>query len=147
MQVFLFTKANNIFIKNPLIFFKMANSKGNQYPNWTISNQGEVFAIDTTNTATSKSKKDFAASIGVSEDGTIWAISYEPDPDGGGSKLYWSNGDGNWTEIDTPDPGGIYQSTGADNEGCIYKTFDGLLIRMTTQCQSKIPISLFEKSE
>ncbi len=109
----------------------MSNSKGNQYPLWYISNEFGVYAVDKSGSAHSKSKTNFAMDIGVSEDGTVWVLSNEPDPDGGGAKIYWSNGDGSWNEINTSDPGGI-KISGAANSRCIYLTSEGDIYTLNT---------------
>ena len=62
----------------------MANSNGNTYPFIIISGEGQVFGVDSSQTTHSLSNSNFAMDIGISEDGTIWAISNVPDPDGGG---------------------------------------------------------------
>jgi hypothetical protein len=85
----------------------------------------------------SKSKSDFASKVAISEDGTVWALSLTPDPDGGGAKLFWSDGDGNWTEINTPDPGGVGIS-GYTGSSCIYTDWDGNLRSMDTNGTSSI---------
>ena len=77
----------------------MSNQKGNQYPLWGINNNYEVFVLKTDGSTETMSKNDFAMDIAVSEDGTVWVLSTEPDPDGGGAKIYWSNGDNTWNEI------------------------------------------------
>lgn len=115
----------------------MSNTKGNQYPLWGINNNFQVFAIDTTGKTHAMSNENFAMNISVSEDGTVWISSTTPDPDGGGSKLFWSNGDSNWNEINTPDPGGISVSGGqADN--CFYLTFGGEIRIVDTNSNNKL---------
>ena len=114
----------------------MSNSKGNTYPVWGVNPDFQVFAVDKSGTVHSKSKVDFAYSVAVSEDGTVWALSSTPDPDGGGSKIFWSNGDGNWTEINTSDPGGV-RIAGGQNDTCIYLTWDGDLRLLDTNTNNK----------
>ena len=97
----------------------MSNQKGNQYPLWLITNQYQVFACKSDGTTQSMSNTDFAMEIAVSEDGTVWVLSTEPDPDGGGAKIYWSNGDNNWNEINTPEEGGV-QIAGGTGSNCYY---------------------------
>jgi len=109
----------------------MSNSKGNQYPVWGINNNYQVFAVATDGTTHNMSDENFAMNIGVSEDGTVWVLSVTPDPDGGGSKLYWSNGDNNWTELNTADPGGVGIS-GGTGDSCYFLTYDGEIRSMDT---------------
>ncbi len=113
----------------------MSNSKGNQYPLWGINISYQVFAVDTNGHATTKSNVNFAMKMAISEDGTVWALSTTPDPDGGGSKLFWSNGDGHWTEINTPDPGGI-GIAGGEGDKCYYLTYDNEIRSMDTSGNS-----------
>lgn len=115
----------------------MSNSKGNAFPLWGINIDYQVFAVDTSGNVHSKSKRDFAYSVAVSEDGTVWALSIAPDPDGGGSKLFWSDGDGNWTEINTSDPGGV-RVCGGQNDTCIYSTGNGDLRLLDTNTNNKL---------
>ena len=114
----------------------MSNSKGNVYPVWGVNPDFEVFAIDSNGQVHSKSAQNFAFSVCVSEDGTVWVLSTQADPDGGGAKLYWSNGDGNWTEITTDDPGGISISGGQDDT-CIYLSTGGDLRLVDTNSNNK----------
>lgn len=109
----------------------MSQTKGNVYPFWYISNDNEVFAVDNKGTAHSKSKAGFAREIGISIDGTVWVLSNIPDPDGGGAKIFWSNGDNNWNEIATSDPGGM-RLTGAGVERCLYMTSSGEIYTLKT---------------
>ncbi len=109
----------------------MSNSKGNQYPLWYININFQVMALDHSGKAYEKSNPGFATDIGVSEDGTVWVISTVPDPDGGGARIFWSNGDGNWNEISTADPGGI-QITGASGSNCMFITSDDKVYTLTT---------------
>lgn len=99
----------------------MSNTKGNQYPMWYIDNNYEVFALDHGGKSHSMSSNSFAYDIGVSEDGTVWVVSSLPDSDGGGARIFWSNGDGNWNEIATSDPGGI-RITGYTGSSCLFLT-------------------------
>lgn len=109
----------------------MSNSKGNQYPVWGINDKDQVFAVDTNGTTHNMSNENFASSIGIAEDGTVWVLSMIPDPDGGGARLFWSNGDSIWNEINTPDPGGVDISGGLGSN-CFYRTFDGEIRTMST---------------
>lgn len=106
----------------------MSQAIGNTYPTWGINVQGLVFAVDTNNGIHSKSTSanPFFYDLGISEDGHIWALSTIPDPDGGGSKIYWSPGDGSWNEINTPDPGAV-RISGFTGNSCIYLTTDQIL--------------------
>lgn len=115
----------------------MSNSKGNAYPVWGVNINFQVFAVDASGKVHAKSNENFATSVAISEDGTVWALSITPDPDGGGAKLFWSNGDGQWTEIDTPDPGGI-QVSGAKDDTCLYLTYDGELRLLDTNANNKV---------
>ncbi len=115
----------------------MSNQKGNQFPAWGINTENQVFAVDPENNIITKSDTGFAIDLGISEDGTLWALSQIPDPDGGGARIFWSNGDGNWTEINTSDPGGV-QITGTTAGNCIYRTFDGVLRTMDTAGNSSV---------
>jgi hypothetical protein len=123
----------NLLNQNPA----MSNSKGNAFPLWYVDNNFEIFAVANDGSSQSKSKSSFASKVAVSEDGTVWALSVTPDPDGGGAKLFWSNGDGNWTEINTPDPGGVGIS-GYTGSSCIYNDWDGNLRSMNTDGTSSV---------
>jgi hypothetical protein len=90
-------------------------SKGNAYPLWYISAQGQVMARDTAGKSHPKSDPDFAREVAVSFDGTVWVIANQPDPDGGGGKIYWSNADSVWHEIQTSAPGGHTIRGGGDS--------------------------------
>ena len=110
----------------------MSNTKGNQYPTWGIDINGQIFAVDSNNQTHSKSNESFSFfDIGIAEDGTVWALSSQPDPDGGGSRIYWSNGDGTWNEINTPDPGGV-DISGGPGSSCIYISGDSVLRQLQT---------------
>ena len=113
----------------------MSNSKGNQYPVWGINTNYQVFAINTDGHANTMSDINFAMRVVISEDGIVWALSYTPDPDGGGAKLFWSNGDANWTEINTADPGGV-RISGGEGDKCYYLTYDGEIRSMDTSGNS-----------
>lgn len=115
----------------------MSNTKGNQYPLWGINNSFQVFAVDHGGQVHTMSKENFAMRISVSEDGTVWVLSITPDPNGGGAKLYWSNGDSSWNEIDTPDPGGIAVA-GGQNDNCFYQTFGGEIRIVDTNANNKV---------
>ena len=97
----------------------MANTKGNAYPLWIIKPNYEVFAVNTDQSTVSKSNDNFALSIAIAEDGTVWVLSLTPDPDGGGSKLFWSDGDGNWNEINTSQIQVVLVSAGYTGSSCI----------------------------
>ena len=109
----------------------MANQKGNQYPNWLITNAFQVFAYDSQSKSHQMSKEGFALDIGISEDGTVWVLSTEPDPDGGGSKIYWSNGDNSWNEITTSNEGG-YAIAGGTGSTCYYLDADNAIYQLDT---------------
>jgi len=119
----------------------MAN--GNNYPAWLISNENELFTLNPDGSTTSRSEKGFAKDVGIAEDGTVWVLANEPDPDGGGGKIFWGSGDGNWTEVQTKDPGGA-KISGYTGSKCIYLTNDGFVISMDTNNQSAV---VFELSE
>lgn len=88
----------------------MANSKGNNFPVWFIAGDQTVYARDAQGVNHPMSPAGFAKDLGISTDGTIWAVSNKPDPDGGGGALFWCNGDGNWNPIESSAPGGIHIS-------------------------------------
>ncbi len=116
----------------------MSNAKGNAYPLLLVSNNYQVQAVDKSQKITNLSNEMFAMEVCISEDGTIWALSVNPDPDGGGAKLFWSDGDQNWNEINTPDPGGI-QIAGYTGSSCIYLSgSDGALRSMDTNGTSTV---------
>lgn len=115
----------------------MANSKGNAYPIWIISNNYQVQSVDTQQQVSNQSKENFAMEIAISEDGTVWVLSTEPDPDGGGAKVYWSNGDNQWNEINTSDPGG-FQISGYTGSSCIILTGYGKLMSIDTDGSSSV---------
>ena len=114
----------------------MSNTKGNAYPLWMISNSFQVQSVDSSQHITNQSDEGFAMDFGISEDGTIWVLSTQPDPDGGGSKIYWGNGDSNWNEIATSDPGGI-RICGFTGSSCLFLTGDYQLMSMDTDGTSK----------
>ena len=118
----------------------MSNTKGNAYPLWGINNKFQVFAMDSSQQVHAMSKENFAMDISISEDGTVWILTTEPDPDGGGAKLFWSNGDKNWHEIDTPEEGGV-AIAGASGDNCFYLSTGGMLRRVNTTGQS---INIYE---
>lgn len=113
----------------------MSNSKGNAYPLWLISNNAQIQSVDTSQKISNQSKENFAMGLGISEDGTVWALSTEPDPDGGGAKIYWSNGDENWNEIASSDPGGV-KICGYTGSSCLFLTGSGDLLSMDTNGSS-----------
>lgn len=99
----------------------MANNKANRYPIVTVAMDGTVIGYDAMAKPHSLSKPGMASDISVGPDGTLWMISTETDPEAGGKKIYWSNADGNWTEIDEKAPGG-FQVSGCENASCVYIT-------------------------
>ena len=114
----------------------MANQKGNRFPLWTITPDGMVHAIDAMGKATPMSAANFASDIGISDDGTVWITSTQPDADGGGQKIYYSDGDSNWNEINTAAPGG-FVIAGAGKDGCVYLTNEYDLYAIDTKAKSK----------
>lgn len=114
----------------------MASSKGNRYPVWGISSSFQVFAVDPKGKVHMMSDPHFAMSVTISEDGTVWVLATTPDPDGGGAKLYWSNGDHHWGEISTPDEGGVRVAGGKGSQ-CFYLTFTGDIKIMDTDGHSQ----------
>ena len=117
----------------------MANTKGNAYPLWGINTKFQVFASGSDHQENPMSNENFAMDIAVAEDGTIWVLSTKPDPDGGGSKIYWGNGDNQWNEINTPDPGGV-AIAGYAGSSCLYKDWEGNLRSMDTAGKSQVLI-------
>ena len=116
----------------------MSNTKGNVFRFIIISMDYQVFGVHNDGTQTSLSDQNFTGSIGIAEDGTLWALSLlDPDPDGGGAKLYWSNADGHWNEINTSDPGGVMISGGAGSS-CYYISGSDGLRSMDTNGQGKL---------
>ena len=110
----------------------MANNNANQYPAWLIDVNGTVVAVPHDGGAVvKKSNENFAYKLGISTNGILWAISTTPDPDGGGAKIFWSTGDGNWTEINTSDPGAI-SITGYTDNACLYMDWDGNVRQLDT---------------
>ncbi|MEM7574609.1 MAG: hypothetical protein AAF433_17015 [Bacteroidota bacterium] len=115
----------------------MANTKGNAYPLWGVNSNYQIFAADTNHQEIAMSNEDFAMDVAVSEDGTVWALSTVPDPDGGGAKLFWGNGTNQWKEINTSDPGGV-SIAGYLGDSCLYKDTAGNLRSMNTAGESKL---------
>jgi predicted heme/steroid binding protein len=115
----------------------MSNSKGNNFPLWGVNNAYQVFAVDNSGAVKTMSKENFAFSVSVSADGTVWALSTTPDPDGGGAKIFWSNGDDQWNEINTPDPGAL-RIAGAEGDTCLYLTYDGEVRLLDTNSNNKV---------
>lgn len=101
----------------------MANQKGNRYPIWTIEVDGTLVAYDAYAKKIVMSEAGFATDIGISVDGTVWVVSSETDPDGGGLKIYFSDGTKNWTEADGKGPGAI-KVAGTINSDCVIITAD-----------------------
>ncbi|MDC7996979.1 hypothetical protein [Gilvibacter sediminis] len=99
----------------------MANYKANHYPIITVAMDGTVLGYDAMAKAHPLSKPGMASDISVGPDGTLWMVSTETDPDAGGKKIYWSNADGKWTEIDGKAPGG-FRVSGCENASCVYIT-------------------------
>jgi len=114
----------------------MSNAKGNVYPFLIISQDYQVIGVQSDGKQTPLSEKNFAGNFGISEDGTIWVLSLTADPDGGGAKLFWSNGDSKWNEINTSDPGGIIISGGA-GDSCYFITAMDELWSMNPQGQGQ----------
>ena len=102
----------------------MSNTYGNAYPALGINSDNQVFGVDTNNQIHPLSKAGFAETIGISQDGIIWAISTTPDP-GTGSYLYWSKADGNWNPTGNVDGDAFLTGTGAGM--CLVYTLDGTL--------------------
>lgn len=115
----------------------MSNSKGNAYPLWIISNNYQIQSVGSDQTVTNQSNENFASEIGISEDGTVWVLSLEPDPDGGGAKVFWSNGDNNWNEIATSDPGGV-RICGYTGSSCLIITGQGQVLNIDTDGSSTV---------
>lgn len=109
----------------------MSNTNGNVYKWLYISTDGVINGVDTSNKVTALGNSFSARDISVSEDGTIWALSNDADPDGGGAKIYWSSGNGSWTEIADKDPGGIDVS-GGPGSSCIYLDSNSTLRSLQT---------------
>ena len=99
----------------------MANYKANKFPLLTIAMDGSVVGYDAMAKAHILSEKDFASDISVGPDGTLWVVSTTPDPDEGGNKIYWSDGDSKWNEISDTAPGG-FRISGCENGSCVYIT-------------------------
>ena len=99
----------------------MANYKANKFPIITISVDGAVVGYDAMAKAHNLSESNFATEISVGPDGTLWAVSTQPDEQEGGNKIYYSDGDGKWTEISESAPGG-YKISGCENGSCVYIT-------------------------
>jgi len=115
----------------------MANKNGNQFPAWIIDAQQRVCSVTSTGQVTPRSDPGFAGDIGISEDGILWVVSRKADPDGGGAEIYWGTGDGQWNEINTPDPGGV-KITGAGGRGCLYLTLGGDIWSMNTESKGHL---------
>lgn len=113
----------------------MANYKANKFPIITISVDGMVVGYDAMAKAHNLSESNFATEIAVGPDGTLWAVSTQPDEQEGGSKIYWSDGNGKWTEIAEDAPGG-YKITGCENGSCVYITNEFELYAIDEQKQS-----------
>lgn len=115
----------------------MNNQNGNRFPAWIIDAQSRVCSVTSSGQVTPRSDSNFAVDIGISEDGILWAVSNVPDPDGGGAKIYWGTGDGDWNEINTPEPGAV-KITGAGGRGCLYLTQGGAIWSMNTESQGRL---------
>jgi hypothetical protein len=107
----------------------MANTKGNQYKAWIIDKEFQVCAVDSNQSRIPKSEPGFAADIGISEDGTLWVVSRKPDEPQGGSVIFWSDGDGNWTPITGH---GAMQISGGAAEACYFINAEGVLNSLNT---------------
>ncbi|MBX2826749.1 MAG: hypothetical protein KTR22_01215 [Flavobacteriaceae bacterium] len=101
----------------------MANYKGNRYPVWAIEVDGTVVAYDAMATRHVKSKATFARQIAISDDGTVWIVSYETDASGGGLKIYFSDGNSDWQEADGKGPG-AFKIAGTSDGNCVIITND-----------------------
>ena len=112
-------------------------TKGNTFSFLIIDSNFQIKGIDAQQNATTLSEEGFAMDIGISEDGTIWAISTSPDPDGGGARIYWGIGDKNWNEIATSDPGGV-RISGGTGSSCFYLTSDGVIRTLDTNGSSSV---------
>ncbi|MEL6391279.1 MAG: hypothetical protein AAFR97_00915 [Bacteroidota bacterium] len=115
----------------------MPNTKGNAVPLWGITSDFTVVAFDLDHKPKPMSDSNFALKIAIAEDGTVWAVTTTPDPDGGGAKIFWSDGNGNWTEINTPDPGGV-AIAGYSGSSCIYLDDKGILRTLTTDGETEV---------
>ena len=114
----------------------MSNSKYNCYPAILISNTYQVHGWNPDQSTNDLSDPGFASAVAISDDGTLWAISTTPDPDGGGGKLYWSDVGAEWNEISTNDPGGI-AITGGSGSSCYFLTTSGAIWTMDTNGTGK----------
>ncbi len=99
----------------------MANYKGNRFPLWAIEPDGTVVAYDAMATRNQMSEAGFASKLGISDDGTVWAVSREADPSGGGLKIFFSDGSKDWQEIDGDGPGAM-QIAGISGGDCVIIT-------------------------
>jgi hypothetical protein len=113
----------------------VSRTNANQYPAWIINPNQQVLSVAADGTITAQSPPDFANDLGISEDGILWALSTASDPQGG-LKILWSKGDGHWTEINTPAPGGV-SITGAGPGTCFFLANDGIIWSMNIQGQGK----------
>ena len=96
---------------------------GNNYRLWIIASDGSVCAVVNTSQLSPISDPDFAVGLAISPNGTIWALSTQPDPQGG-SGLLWTQDGTTWSAINNSAPGGI-QIAGYVNDSCVYLTEDG----------------------
>ncbi|GAB5398798.1 MAG: hypothetical protein Aureis2KO_03830 [Aureisphaera sp.] len=101
----------------------MANSKGNRYPLWAIEVDGTVVAYDAMATRHKMSQATFATQVSVSDDGTVWIVSFDTDPSGGGLKIFFSNGTDKWQEAEGEGPGAV-KIAGTSNGDCVILTSD-----------------------
>lgn len=105
---------------------------GNDYQLWYVDANFQVFNVDPNGKIQSMSGMNFAFQISVGTDGTVWIVSNEPDPDGGGGKIYWSDGSAQWNEITGSAPG-AKKIVGTSQATALYITFDGQLISIDTK--------------
>ena len=116
----------------------MPNTNYNAYLLMMVSEQFQIIGVNPDGSTTNVSDEDFAHKISISEDGTLWAISLEPDLDGGGGKIYYSQSANDWHEITSKHPGARSISGGPgsscfyidDAEGAIYSVqTDGTAVK------------------
>lgn len=114
----------------------MSNINGNKFPVWGINVDNQVFAVDSNNKVYPMSDPGFAAIIGISENGILWAVSTTPEPDSG-SVLYSSIGDGKWVPVGTNIPGATLL-TGTGENSAIYVTEDDALWSITLNAEAYV---------
>jgi hypothetical protein len=81
------------------------------------------------------SATDFAEEISISENGIVWVLSTQPDPQSG-SYLYWGAGDGNWKPVGNVP--GVVQLTGAGPDIAVFYTEDGSVWVINTNGSSSL---------